>query len=285
MIVDMKVDKKQLKDFVRFFLLRQDALLHKSMGWEFEDDDIIRDYKFCNIDREYDAVTVWIRENIRERKPLQSDFCKMVTELTAARIFNHPPTLERILPLKTIRGMKDALYDVRETEGKIMRGAYMMPAHSGGDAIEYWSRAIESVRFMFGSNEIPESFARAAKIIEVSKGIGGFVANQIITDLRYTPFMKHVPDFDTYVAPGPGTRRGIRRVCGLDINERTVDSDIVKTLLLIRQLPSITEVSYGVFDDPNNLSNAFCEYDKYCRAREQKQQGKRITLKRYGTKS
>ena len=278
MIIEMKIDKTRLPHLEEFIALREEALLCKQMGWEFTSCDTIRNHKFCNIDREHDTVTKWVKKHIRDRKILRLNYPNMVTELTIARIFNHPPTLENLIPFVTIEQLKEALYDYRDVMGeKIMRGAYMMPAHTGGDAIKYWSRAIEMVDFMFTPMDPPKAFSDIARTLQSITGIGGFVANQIITDLRYTGHMDHASDFDTFVLPGPGTRRGVLRLCGLPIKSTVVDSSVSAIVLSTRAMLGEPEV----FRDPNNMSNTFCEYDKYCRALEQKATNKRITLKKY----
>lgn len=278
MILNMTIDETNIPHLEKFIGLREEALLCKEMGWDFDGCDIIRDHKFCNINREHDAVTKWIKKHIRDRKVIRLNFHEAVVELAVARIFNHPPTLEEIVPYVRIETLKEALYDRRDVMGeKLMRGAYMMPAHSGGDAIEYWSRAVEKIDFMVAALDPPPTFADLARTLMSVRGIGGFVANQIITDLRYTDHMDHATDFNSFILPGPGTRRGVLRLCGLPIKSTVVDSQVSAIVLQTRELLGRPEV----FEDPNNMSNTFCEYDKYCRALEQRNQNSRITLKKY----
>ena len=58
------------------------------------DDPVLRAFRFCNAFRELDRVTIWIRENIRER---YADHPNLWLMLAIARYINWPPTLKYLI--------------------------------------------------------------------------------------------------------------------------------------------------------------------------------------------
>jgi len=60
----------------------------------FTQDVILQTFKFCNVFREHDRVTTWIRENIREPYDKHPNLFVM---LGMARIYNLPETLQALI--------------------------------------------------------------------------------------------------------------------------------------------------------------------------------------------
>src|SRR5712664_3381391 len=75
---------------------RESVRVRKEAGQPFPwtDDPIIAKYRFCNVRREDDRVTIWIRENIRKRFAGHRHLWFM---LCAARQINWPPTLSALI--------------------------------------------------------------------------------------------------------------------------------------------------------------------------------------------
>src|SRR4249919_3123124 len=95
----MKTEISKIKDPVErlFAFIHERYMIYIRKEAEdkppWTDDPILRDYRFCNIYREDDKVTVWIRENWR--KP-NSDDPDLWFAMCVARLFNLPTTLEAI---------------------------------------------------------------------------------------------------------------------------------------------------------------------------------------------
>ena len=228
------------------------------------DDPIVAVNRFCNVDREDDAVTRWIKEHVRHYSPSARH---VVPQLLAARVWNHPPTLQRLLPVEDCRAASAVLMTLRSTGEKVMRGAYMMPVHGNngrGRAVDdYYLAAVSEAQGVdWGTMDtLGEVATRLTQIL----GIGEFLANQVCADLRYTRWWHRASDWYTFVLCGPGTRRGLDRYVGK--TERlgeAAQQAYVDRLLIIREELRATRFSLApVFDDPNNLANCFCEWDKY----------------------
>jgi hypothetical protein len=261
-----------------FIRMREEARLRKELvggSPPYSSDAIIGAYRFCNINREHDAVTKWIKTNVRDKF---SPYGKrvLVPQVLTARIFNEPATLERILPVSDVNMALRKLRAMRAEGHKLMRGAYMMPVHGsnglGKHAEEYYMAAVGQAQYVDWTqcHTLEGVAERLLRLV----GIGDFLANQVCTDLRYTPQWEMAPDWQNFVLCGPGSRRGIDRY---DIDDRVEDEKRLGTkrydyyqarILAIReQLWGLVSVEVdGYFNDINNLSNTFCEFDKFERA-------------------
>lgn len=281
--------KAMLRSFIDFVEARELMRLCKEsgMGPPYSDDSILRDHHFCNINREHDYVTRWIDAYVRVPCANQS-LPFTLKQLAICRAFNEPTVLKLVCPFTDVQTADAILRHHQNSDGKIMRGAYMMPPHgsdkAGKDVITYYLRVANDVgRLVF--NPVPTHLAEVARALETVFGLGPFLVNQIIADLRYTGD-REWDDWDTFVLCGIGTRRGLNRYHGLDISASMGDDQAYTDALLNirhRHLEKFSETVQEHFRDPNNLANSFCEYDKYMRAVEQISTGQRITLRRYKT--
>lgn len=270
--------------FIAFILAREKMRLNRNLlkRGPFSKDPILAAHHFCNVNREHDAVTKWVHNNVRV--PLaRAGRNVLVKNLLVARIFNDPEPLAELIPVTDYNMAKAIMRQRRELGQRVMRGAYMMPSKGkislGKPAGDYWLDVVKDAMVHdFTTDTRLEAIA--AKLITVD-GIGDFLANQVVTDLRYVPGDNNYDDWGFFVLAGPGTRRGLNRYF-----ERKLDTgkaDFSKELLEVRYdlLGNVPGPFAQYFLDPNNLSNCFCEFDKYCRAQEQAAAGKPITFRKY----
>ena len=91
-------------------------------------DAILTEYSFCNVYRELDRVTEWIRVNWREP---YHDHSNLPFAMAVARQINWPDTLEEIGFPETWEPEKvKAIMQARKDRGdKVYTGAYMFPSH------------------------------------------------------------------------------------------------------------------------------------------------------------
>src|SRR5262245_29898130 len=96
-------------------------------------DTVMQEYRFCNVFRELDRVTIWIRENIREKYERHPYLWYM---LMIARELNWPPALQRLIEANawpTVGGFRphhitEVLADMSIEGTKWHTGAYMIQA-------------------------------------------------------------------------------------------------------------------------------------------------------------
>jgi len=277
------------EQFLHFIREREKARISKELLGKppYSCDAVIAIYKFCNINREHDTVTKWIADNVRGTCYSPQE---LVINMLICRIFNEPKTLIHLLPYTNMKDLALAVFTHKKTGAKLFRGAYMMPSHStqGGQvsAGAYYCRVVDDAA-QIDFNDCIELRQVAEKLLTI-RGLGEFLVNQVCTDLRYTTFFEHAKDWTEFVMCGPGTRRGINQYLGLDKDHHQPQKQFIKHLfniynLLVQDLDKgkIDRILLEYFLDPNNLANAFCEFDKYLRALNSLINNKRVTIRKY----
>jgi len=247
-------------------------------------DPILATMRFCNVNREDDAVTRWVKTNVRDAY-VDMDIPFQMQQLVTSRIFNHPETLERIIPITNFSTALEQLRSIRQRKMKIMRGAYLMPPHrKGADSIEeYWL----SVIFDIGQQDYTGLYTlRAyADVMLNVYGLGPFLVNQICADLRYMRIGENATDWDTFLLCGPGTTRGLNRVLAGDVKTRLGKPEkYVELVLELRDELAMEMPELALtFRDPNNVANCLCEFDKYERVRENllSENPRRVKMRKY----
>jgi hypothetical protein len=237
------------------------------------DDPIIAAYRFCNVRREDDRGTIWIRKNIRERfagHPL------LWLMLCIARQINWPDSLDDLInacawpsePDFDPREITTILNSRKRLGEKVYTGAYMIsaPATKGADKQAYIAETVIGAlwrrREHFPTWNI--SLRKVHEWITASNGWGAFMAYQAVVDMRFTPILSSAPDVDSWAAAGPGTLRGLNRLHG-----RAVDQSLsqAQALTEMRAIYRVVEAETGVAMDFSDVPNILCETDKYLRVK------------------
>lgn len=288
---------QDVKDrFVAFIKEREQCRFNKMLGIvPHTADPILAVNKFCNVNREHDAVTVWVKDNVRDRTDLTHP--EMVKHLLVARVFNNPSALQHVIPFTDLDVVAKRLNALRAKGQSVFRGAYMMVVHGdagkGKNAIDFYCNLVRTVEMM-GIGSATNQLADVANLINSVTGLGRFMANQIVTDLRYTAFypMATTKDWRTFVWEGPGTLRGVMRFFEIDLpTRRDCNGAFFKIKAVPAMLLEIRQWLQGKldphildhFNDINNLSNCFCEFDKYERVLNlvPSATGRKATLRKY----
>ncbi len=252
------------------------------MAAPWTDDPIISKYRFCNVRREDDRVTVWVRKHIRE--PFADD-PNLWFMLAIARWINWPDTLDELMRAgfgawpDDVRFSLDRMSEVlnrREArKDKVFTGAYTInaPAKKGASKIDYVTETV--------LGDVWRSRGRVAGVLEGQRGLlsqptlraahaellryhgwGEFMAYQVVVDLRFTRYLIGAADITTWAAAGPGTIRGLNRIAG-----RRADSPLPQWTALheMRALYATIQQETGVAMDFSDVPNILCETDKYLR--------------------
>jgi hypothetical protein len=100
--------------------------------------------------------------------------------------------------------------------------------------------------------------------------IGPFLAGQIIADLKGAGPLFDAPDYWTFAVPGPGSERGLNRICKQEpIKKRWPEALWYSTLSQLNTEIAPSLESAGIARlDAQNCQNCCCEFDKYERKRE-----------------
>ena len=155
---------------------------------------------------------------------------------------------------------------------QVFGGAYKVG--TGGikiDKIEYvagvldglWAGARQLLRPRTG-----EPLAEFHRRLEARRGMGGFLAGQVVADVKYVKPLLDAPDWMTFAASGPGSRRGLNRVLGRPVDAHWREDDWRPALRnLHRQItPDLERIGIERLH-AQDLQNCLCEFDKMERAR------------------
>lgn len=240
------------------------------------DDAILTTYRFCNVRREDDRGTVWIRKHIRERFAGHEHLWFM---LCIARQINWPETLDALIgfgawpsQVNFQPGEITQVLNARKLAGeKIYTGAYMIsaPSTKGADKQSFiaetvcgalWSRRDIFAKHFAGT----PTLQRTHELITRSNGWGQFMAYQAVVDMRFTSLLSGAEDLATWAAAGPGTLRGLNRLHGRAI-DATIDQH--RALKEMRAIYNVVQQETGVAMDFSDVPNILCETDKYLRVK------------------
>jgi hypothetical protein len=247
------------------------------------DDEVLCSFFFTNPYRENDKVTQWFRKHIRD--PLKKD-AKVVFATICFRWFNWPETGEVLInnglleewdckkAVKVLTNMKDkgkqvftGAFNISNSgskKPKINRVCedYIEPVWENIDWIEEELKrgAYEHKTTMQNVHEfLSENF--------MGLGGSGFMAYEVVCDLRYTWVLENAPDKCTWSNAGPGAKRGLNRILGRELKAPVSDElwqDKSTSLLKIVQ----ERLSRMPRFEMREIEHSLCEVDKYCRALE-----------------
>lgn len=263
--------------------------LPKSGKWT--NDHILQQYRFCNVFREDDTTTKWIRERVTDSA--YGD--RVLGALVIARWFNRIATLERLLPPASAEtpywrsnllynydlvaawklAMRERLTDVHP----LVTGAYMIKTPAKMTKLEGLLWCLDHILrdalhlACEMANDDGYTLERATKRLAEYPYLGPFMAYEVVTDLRHTKLLNTAPDIMTWANSGPGAVRGAGRVCARDpghFSASQFDQDMIQKTMK-RLLVESTKGHNWPMEWPSwemrDVEHTLCEFDKYMRAR------------------
>jgi len=255
---------KELAHFItQRELARENHDAGKSRPWC--DDEIINAYRFCNMQREYDRVTRWLKKSWRDPYWRHENF---IPAMILARMVNWPPTLEAIgFPKKWDDNQIINAIHTQAEKGKAWTGAYVIT--TCGAAMD---KALYVVQTAAQARVIPpytpskdNTLAGLWTSLRGLDGLGaGFIAAQVVADVKYTPLLEEAADWWTFAVPGPGSKRGLNRYFGYDTNSPwAIENWRAHLLEMIEDTQEFVHRQYHAQD----WQNIMCEFDKWMRVK------------------
>lgn len=234
----------------------------------WSDDWILNTYRFCNVRREDDKVTRWLKKNWRD--PYVGN-PHMTAAMLLARMINWPPTLS-FIEFPYIWDTERMIHDIQAvaaTGKKTWSGAYIVS--TCGQTIEKARYVVETVAavalapaYQPRTGDTLERFWTRLRRIP---GLGaGFLAAQVVADMKYVDDdLRLAPDWGTWAASGPGSRRGLNRYFHAAVDARWDEDawleDLHKMISEVEPLlPAHIERIHA-----QDWQNVMCEFDKYQR--------------------
>jgi hypothetical protein len=234
----------------------------------WSEDEIFQRERFCNVERERDAVTRWIRETWRD--PYRDDpdvwFLMVVARLGG----NDPRILAEITPPlpwdrnRYLAEMAAKGLKVGRRGYQTTLGPKSVPTH------EHLARSLFDVLWAARDQVRPrpgDGCQDLYKRLLAFNGFGTFLAAQVVADTKFTSPLSDAPDWWHFVASGPGSRRGLNVVMGRDPDASWSESN---WLAAFRRLRSAIEPHLAVLGlrlSASDLQNCLCELFKYHRAK------------------
>jgi hypothetical protein len=196
-------------------------------------------------------------------------------------LYRHTGRVEAWQYLDVILGgypVVEALEDVRAAwkvyrgnTGKFFTNAYLVFPQSDTPGTDKLDSIINLAQRLFtpGSpDDVMPDWQRALTqrqrfdILRRNKGVGDFMAMQVLTDWGY---LQPIDREDDFLVPGPGSRKGAKALAP----NTAVDTTIKNVVLELRTLPECPQLGYRVPSLMDAGSNLTCEWSKYVRYKNQ----------------
>lgn len=249
------------------------------------EDPILHKFRFTNVYRELDNVTIWFAQNARNKYP--NDPVATMMSTVVFRLFNRNVTGEAIFVQKTIGGWTPFerfldTGDAFEMEGPIRTfcgrgpyctGAYIINSPNGMSKLVgvlqmiqwVWERRMEFVDQIIQEQTLEKAWEQFRKV----NHIADFTSYEFVTDLRWTPLLQNATDIMTWANPGPGAMRGLNRLYGRPLEKKQQKHLFICEMRAILEASRNPELwpSYWPKLEMREVEHTLCEFDKYERVR------------------
>lgn len=282
------VDDMNVQPFFYWINERHRIYLNRKQGkpWPWTEDEFLQNYRWCNVFRELDKVTLWIRNNWT--KPFKNHD-NLWFAMAVARQINLPETLAEIQektgfpeepwnPRATSKVMKDR----RKRGSPVFTGSYIITGTFGGDKVDQvcfkmlsplWKDR-EAWMAVLGEKET--TLESVHKLLTTYGGFGRFMAYEVVSDWRWTRYLSKAADIYTWANPGPGAVRGLMRLMGraMSANTKTIEKP-PSVQECVQRMRRLLEVSPRFLEphvpgplEMRDIEHSLCETDKYLRVQD-----------------
>lgn len=268
------LESKYWPDFLHWIKERE-SILHKKEVLKqpppWTDDPIMASVRFCNVRREDDKVTRWIKENWRDPVAKVGMPADAIFAMCIARIINWPDTLARIrLPTEDPWSVQKDFVEVldwMQARGmQIWGNAYMVTGgySKGGETKQtIMGRVLESAHIVINNNVIPyTTLDEVHHTVMGAPGLGSFLAAQVVADIKYTPYFLDAEDWWSFCAPGPGSTLGLNYLHDRQPGKGIGHTQFMKEVNVLRYT---LKGEYGIHLTAHDVQNCLCEFSKYVR--------------------
>lgn len=227
----------RIDDFFDYANRREVIRLRKEAGAprdEWTDDPVLKEWSFCNIEREHDRTTKWFCQHVRHNGPEEQYILRAV----AFRWFNRVETGRAIagmdpadrqvaqnlfVPVQTDR-MLERLRNLKLSP--VVTGAYVIKTPNGVDKLHGVIECINRFKIQRSIYDglWANHYSLSQRLLEEpgqhslegvwnwlreTPYLGDFMSYEIVTDLANSPLLDKAPDIMTWANPGPGATNGL----------------------------------------------------------------------------
>lgn len=264
----------RIDDLYAFISERYAITMAKAIGAPkpWTKDPILQSYRFCNVHREDDTVTRWIRQNWG--RP-HSDDPDLWFAFVIARLINWPDTLAEMgYPLPRWRPKKfwEVVHGIQSRGAKAYSGAYIVSTNGNAmEKAEYLATRVLGPLYINRAEVRPvagDSLEEFHSRLLQFDGMGSFMAAQVVADTKFHGVLSRAPDWWRWAASGPGSRRGLNRVLERPTNAPWKEAYWRhENLILLNEIMSRVQHTAMTPISAQDLQNCLCEFDKYERTR------------------
>lgn len=227
----------------------------------WSDDRIFQVTYFCNVRREDDRVTRFIRKmySPKVRHPL------FVHNIILSRFLNWPDTLDSLEyqddwdPEYANARLKE-----RKLLGKVWGNAYVVSTCGRQmDKIDYLTQIVmPSIGSVLKTFDSWVSCELAADDLQRIEGISTFMAGQVVADLKNTAGhpLQEAHDWWDFALPGPGSVRGMDWLWGEKVSKNKWHDALI-------HVRDTVERTLNMDLCAQDMQNCLCEFDKYMRVK------------------
>jgi len=271
---EFKLIDKEVTEYFRTARERYQIYLRRRNGEEapWSPEPVFQEWFFCNVFREHDKTTKWIKKWIRE--PHRNDRC-VLWMMVACRLFNKIETLEILVNEGLFKDddswdrgqVEELLKDVKPLTG----AGYMVHTPYGMNKLMGCLKLIDDAYEM-----------NAARVSQITPGIttlqevhemllpadcfGPFMAYEVVTDLKHTYLLHNAPDKMTWASIGPGAALGLSRLVGEKVSYGSAsarEGALVCMRELLDRCWGDRWPSYWPNWDMRTVEHWLCEHAKY----------------------
>jgi hypothetical protein len=277
----MELSSELIKKYFEFCIERHGIWVRRANNepWPWTDDPILSTYKFTNVYRQLDTGTVWLTKNIIEP---YAEHPELFFNIAAYRRYNYWPCAEVIGWIddyaKQRADIVKRLRAYKADGGQIFTGAHMLNCQPGVDKITHvfemvlpklWAlRPAMTIKM-----ELYKTLENAYKLLLNVNGFGPFLSYEVVSDLRWTRYLKYAPDIMTWANAGPGAKRGIQRLLGIPVRDapkgvkRPNDNEYLEIMRYLLSLSRKMLPEWMLAWEMREVEHTLCEFDKYMRAK------------------
>lgn len=226
------------------------------------DDEILQNWRFCNVRREDDKVTRWIAANWRTHDTPDLWFAMCV-----ARFINRIETLDKLgfpVPWESGNYLKQ-IKELMKGKEAVWGNAYIVSTNGNAMAKDrYIVNHVLSPLWLKKDMLRPtagDTLATYAGKLMAQHGLSGFMAGQVVADIKYVHPLKKAVDWNTWAISGPGSKRGMNRLKGRDPQHPTKEAEWRTALLSLQNL--VNQELPDMQLHAQDLQSCLCEFDKY----------------------
>lgn len=260
------------RDLFEFIRERHSIYVKKESGLPkpWTKDHILRSYRFCNVYRQLDTQTQWLNDCWGVKHGDDPDYW---FACTVFRLVNWHETANQLgypVPWKS----KPFIGTMRTRMNvglKVYSGAYIVSTHGVQEPKHiYIARQLDKMWDMRDKLRYKEgeTLAEFHERLVGCDGLGNFLAAQVVADAKFFGKARKAKDWWYFVAPGPGSKRGLNRVFNRDKDKVWKDGEWLSNFRVLHEAINTLIKKYDLPRlSAQDLQNCLCEFDKYERVR------------------